>query len=167
MQVDSIDIDIKSQNRIMSRPTESPSAHTPKQSTLLMMPREIRDQIYAAFMRTRYSPPKGTRDTNSRCRLGGGHYPRNLGSLSALSQCSRQIRKELKQLCASQGFAKAAVNELDVIVDSSGAYPTWTILAHPEIRRMEHLRVNLRIMNWVRGDRGPFWASGGLGKAYH
>ena len=167
MQIDSIDIDIKSQNRIMSKSTESSSAHTPKQSTLLMMPHEIRDKIYAAFMRTRYSPPKDTRDANSRCRLGGVHYPRNLGGLSALSQCSRQIRKELKRLSTTQGFAKAAVNELDVMIDSSDAYPTWTILLHPEIRRMEHLRVNLQIMNLVRGHGGPFWASEELGKAYH
>ena len=107
-----------------------------------------------------------TTDVGSRCKLNSVHYPRSFGSLSALSQCNWQIRKELKQFSTSPGFAKAAVNELDVMIDSSSVYPTWTILAHTEMRRMEHLRVNLRIMNMMPEYGRPFSGDGGPGNGY-
>ena len=141
----------------------------PGKSTLLALPREIRDEIYLAVLRTPASPPKSPREAGPRfketCHRSNQliFYPIKLNtetSAEPLSRCCWQTKHEILDLLQSPHFAVEKPFELDVMVHDRMLWPTWTHVPS-RTRHMKCLQVNLRffkignVMKLIKDKPGP------------
>ena len=141
---------------------------------LLILPREIRDEIYLAYVQARAcialdaegSAESGTRPSTlsfKRIRGQGIMYPAIIQYQAAvlpLSRTNKQIRQEFLELSSNPNCMKHLDCEVDVLWSVGRLFPTWTWLPFPSLR-MRHLQANIRFPN-VRDPQHLWQGCGGV-----
>lgn len=139
---------------------------------MLMLPREVRDEIYTLILSSRATPPAFPADAGPRysetVSLGRNVLypvpsPINDPS-SALSQCCRQLRQELRELKGNRHLTNGITYRLDAMLQRCRLWLTWTNFPFPAME-MGHLEVNLRLFD-IKSGGGLFWGDGGPGRNF-
>ncbi|KAL8845783.1 MAG: hypothetical protein Q9221_009081 [Calogaya cf. arnoldii] len=149
------------------------------QHTFFTLPREVRDEIYTLVLNSPAPPPVSPKEAGPRYRekvndSWSDHpdprsvfYPlpsKHVGTIAALSQCNRQLRKELQEFGTSSYLNKNLTYEIDAMLRGEKLWLTWTNFPYP-VTKIDHLRVNLRLFDIYNGG-GLFWGCGGPGTTF-
>ena len=140
--------------------------------TLLSIPREIRDQIYIAFLQLPDLPPKSPTSVEERIAMpqNGGRdkcifirSPRHpVPACDSLLECNKQIRNEVLDILRSGSTDLDYA--LDIMSKGDRLWPTWTLFPCLPTR-IANLNVHLRIFQ-NKSYGGTFWGDGGPGSIF-
>ncbi|KAL8654149.1 MAG: hypothetical protein Q9226_003547 [Calogaya cf. arnoldii] len=150
------------------------------QHALFTLPREVRDEIYTLVLNSPAPPPVSPKEAGPRYRAKvkdswnierydprSVFYPlptKHVGTVTALAQCNRQLRKELQDFGTSSYLTKNLTYEIDAMLQGERLWLTWTNLPYPATK-IDHLGVNLRLFDIYTG-RGLFWGFDGPGTTF-
>ena len=125
-------------------------------SSLLSLPREIRDLIYTALLQIPNDPPTSPEEAGPRLEKWWIHYPLQRypeAVFAALLRCNHQISDEFREVLSAR--QPTTDFRLDCMIKELDAWPTWILLPCPSTREIGILNVDLRLLD-VDDDYGSF-----------